>query len=448
MALGNLLDTLGNFIKPRSIGMSGVVAATLFSKLKGLESDAEGIDAIANIFDRSLAPLHYLARGALNFVFNNVTFIRVGDSTKSMQSSEWQTYDKLIFEQLNIIYYNNADPSQTAYDWLNNIDQNTFNQCIENCTGIGGDRTIIEFSLGLNDYTYYGNTVDSKPQVKQILIDSINAIKLAKPKAYIYLASPHYAQNNGRKQVLGEVYKEIANEMNLFLVDGQAIPIGSTYDYNNTDYYNDGTHLNQFGMLRLNYYILNKILPIDVLKCIDVNEYILPQETGNLALGLPIKVGLWNTGVDYFDVIFNSNSNYRWIEVPIISPEITQRMKFKHQGNRNQIFFVYLDDTVERITSSLQSDGSNAFFVPHNVKTLYVNLSTDGSNYDLLNDVPIIEYYLRDRPFIPYTELVQGFKSNLSYSRERNGRLVDDYGFYGKENQSLTIDINNKMKWA
>lgn len=413
-----------------------------------LQSNADKIDAVVNVASSNLSEIHQISRQAVNGVNDNVTFIRIGDSTRSMLSSEWQTYDELIFKQLNMSYYNNADPAQTADDWLNNIDQNTLNQFIENCSGVDGEDTIVEFSLGLNDYTSYGDTPTVKPQVKQILLDCVDAIFQAKPKVKLYLSSPHYAQDEDRRVCLDEVYHEIADERNLFLVDGLAIPIGPEYDFENTDYYNDETNLNQFGMLSLNFYILSKILPLDVVKVIEFSEYTLPQSTGNLADGIPVSIGLWESGDDYYDTSLNTDTEHRYIAVPIPVANIAFQMKFKHAGSSSEVFIKYEDDSVVQITPSSLVNGYYPFFCPAGVKEIYINISTEGTTYDALNDIPELLYSLRDRPFISYDELTKNFKSNITHTRFRDGKLIDDYGFVGKVGQSLIIDANNKMKWS
>lgn len=412
-------------------------------KLAAIASSAILLDAVGNVVNPLLAPIHQTARRAANYVNNNTNFVRIGDSTKSMLGSEWQFHDELLFSQINIAYYNNASPSQTAYDWLNNIDQNTFAQFLANCRGIDGEDTIVEFSLGLNDFTAYGNTPTVKPQVKQILLDSINAILTAKPKVKLYLASPHYAQNEYRRICLDEVYKEIAIEKNLYLVDGLKFPIGPTFNYNNTDLYYDGTHLNQFGSLSLNFRILNEILPLDVLKCIEFSEYEIPQLEGNLALGTTLLTGI------YTNLALNSNANYRHIaiDVPINSKPF--KMKFKHKGNRNQIHVLLQDNTLLQVTpNSLDANGYYPFFCPIGVKKIYVNITTDYSAYSLLTDTIEVLYNLNIRPFIPYSELTANFKSNITHTNLRRGIQIDNYGKTGTIGQMLKVDSNNMMKWS
>jgi hypothetical protein len=57
MAWGNFIDSLGNFFKPRSIGISSAAALSLFEKLNGLQSDAVGIDNATNKVNSNTAQL-------------------------------------------------------------------------------------------------------------------------------------------------------------------------------------------------------------------------------------------------------------------------------------------------------------------------------------------------------------------------------------------------------
>lgn len=410
---------------------------TTWDDFDGLESSASEINAVSNVIDSRLAPIHTIVRKAANGTIDAI-IIRTSDSTKSTKASEWKIYDPIFYSQLNLSYFNNAAPSQTAEGWKNNTAVNKLSEAISNSKGTDGENTILEFSMGLNDFTTYGNTVAAKDQTKESIKTAIQAYQMAKPKAIVYLVSPNNAGNEARHDTLRDIYSELSIELNLFLVDGLAVT--STLDYNLTDYYLDTTHMNQYGMLRQQMYILNKIVPIDIIKNIKFGEYTLPPTSAELAQ-TPLLIGLWSVSTG----AWSANTNYRALPKINVVPDF--RLDVTHKGNRTD--FVWYDINGNYLSKGFPSSLTNGYvYVPYNAYFLGVNISTDGSNYDLLNDVPTLKYHFNPK-HITHKELVSGFISNIAYnSKDSNGITYDSYGKIGTVGQTLTIDANSKMKWA
>jgi hypothetical protein len=408
-----------------------------YKNLNGLKSSASEIDAVANVVNPLLAPIHKLLRESANGI-SDVVIIRTGDSTRSTIQSEWQIYDPIFFNQLGLTYYNNAAPSQTALGWMNNTAINKLSEAIANSKGVDGENTILEFSMGLNDYTFYGNTTAGKAQTKDAIKNAIQAYQIAKPKAIVYLVSPNNAGNDGRRNTLRDIYSELAIELNLFLVDGLAVT--SMLDYNSTDYYIDTTHMNQYGMLRQQMYILNKICPLDLIKNIKFGEYVLPPTNTELA-ETPLLIGLWSVATG----AFSSNSNYRALKKIPVVPNF--RLNVTHKGNRTD--FIWYDINGNFLFKGFPSGLTNGVaYIPYNAYFLAVNISTEGATYDALNDTPTLKYHFNAK-HITHKELVNGYNSNITYlTKDNNGITYDSYGKTGAIGEFLKIDSNNKMKWS
>lgn len=427
-------------------GDKGDIGLTGAKGDKGDIPDISFLDSFRNVINPLLAKIHQKVRRTF-YGLDDSVFTRVGDSTRSSLPSEWQIHDGMIFPQINFTYFNNAYPSQTALGWMNNTAVNKISEAIANSKGADGENTILEFSMGLNDYTYYkalyNTTADRKLHTKAAIKDAIQAFLTAKPKALVYLVSPNYAQNDERRVLLNEIYQEISVELNLFLVNGWDVT--QSLDYTSTNWYLDETHLNQYGSLRQNFYILNKIIPADIIKHIEFSEYQLPYTNENLALSSSVKAGLYLDGG-----AFNSNATYRYIDISITPDAIKRRMDITHSGNRNEIYFfdsnnVYL--LKDGRSADTYADGSRLVYVPANAAKMIINISTTGATYDALNEQVIAKFH-KNSVHYSYKEITAGFKCGFTHTTRRNGIEIDGYGNIGKVGESLKIDVNGRMKWT
>lgn len=389
-------------------------------------------DAIQSInaIDRELAPIYRLFREANNGR-KDVVYAVVSDSTRSIDSSEWELLYPKYINQTGVTYFNNADPSQTVFDWMNNTDQNTMQQLIDASLGAEGEDTIVEFSMGLNDYTLYGNKADAKTSIK----NGIVAYLTAKPKAKLFLVSPNWADNEGRRIALQEIYSELAVELDLLLLDGH-IPTESLNL--SADYYLDGTHPNPMGASRFLYWILNQIVPTDVIKNITIEEYTKPVTTA------PLNSSIILNGLYDGSGVFFSNANYRCLEL-ISLPEEPRRIDVSHGGNRSDVFF--FDENDNLIAKKFISSSSGYVYPPLGSKTMAVNISSDGTSWDALSITPKVIYYVLPAYF-SFKELTNFYKNKLYCTPFKYGILVDSYLKIGTNGQTLTIDSSNKMKWS
>lgn len=361
----------------------------------------------------------------------DVLFATFGDSTRSMLQSEWGKYYPQQLEKLGLTYFQNAYPSQTAHNWQNNIGNATIQQLIDASLGEDGEDTIVECSIGLNDFTQLGGKAEAKDSIKNAILK----YQLAKPKAVIFLVSPNYAGNEARRIALKEIYEELSIELNLPLVDGH-IP---TIDLNlSLDYYYDTTHMNPFGCLRLRNYILEQIVPFELKQLLEFTEYDLPSNLGELSTQ-EVRNGLYNS-IGTFDV----SPNYRSIApYPVKEGYIIQ---VSHNGNRNRtVFFDKNGDLINRVSRTPKG----LILVPKGAIEARTNISTSGSEWDALNETPSVKYYQNEpRNFIPMIEINKGLNLQIKTNRFKDDRLIDYYGSNGAIGESLKIDSEGKSKWS
>lgn len=404
---------------------------TTWDDFDGLEASAKKIDAVSNVIDSRLAPIHKLFREANNGL-KNVIYAVTGDSTRSIDSSEWELLYPKYINQTGVTYFNNADPSQTVFDWMNNTDQNTMQQLIDATVGTDGENTIIEFSMGLNDYTLYGNKADAKTSIK----NGIVAYLEQKPKANLFLVSPNWADNEGRRTALKEIYDELADELDLFLLDGH-IPTESLAL--STDYYLDVTHPNPFGAMRILYWIFNSVIPNDVIRSMTIEEYTKPRVTDALNTST-ILAGLYDG-----NGIFFANASYRCLEKFTLL-ENQRRVNVYHGGNRTDVFFYNASGSL--ISKLFATSANNGYvYPPENAVTMAVNITTAGATWDALAIPPSIKYYLYSTTYFTFKELTSWQKNKLYCTPLKYGIIVDSYQNVGILGQTLTIDSSNKMKW-
>jgi hypothetical protein len=184
---------------------------------------------------------------------NGGQYIIVGDSTRA--KSEYQGHyiynnisSYLSNYNVNTILLAKAghtakelielESSPTIMDIINNIPEN-------------GDESIVDISLGINDYW---NGYDIKSNISRI----IEKIKEAKPKTSILLTLPNKAYNNKiMNEYISREYLIIANKYNLVLID--AMPDNVGYEWYRDDGF--GVHLKKIGQEYQADKILKKILP-------------------------------------------------------------------------------------------------------------------------------------------------------------------------------------------
>ncbi len=222
----------------------------------------------------------------------DVTYICVGDSTRALTTTPEGkiNHSDNIFKDINaqlqnynVTSYLDAQGGLTfkgylgrgAYledsrDWINI--QNTINKIPAD-----GYTTIVDISLGVNDLSgldqiypykeypsYYNNDYYFfRNEIKNLLLETIQDIRNAKPKVKIMLTTPNpmrdWPEGAGIYQ---RVYREVAQEEHIPLANfvDEIMPAAGTTAFKN--WYLDNIHFNtSVGLPQVSNFILGKILP-------------------------------------------------------------------------------------------------------------------------------------------------------------------------------------------
>lgn len=406
-------------------------------ELSQINSSASEIDAVANTINPLLAPIHKLFRESANSINTNVKYCVVGDSTRNNTFNEMIAYYTSQMEKINVEVYNNAASGQSGYDWAYNVDSTTLNQLL---TFIGNneENCIIEFSHGINDY----KNGATQEQVKTWLRYGLTQLITAKPKVKIILCTPINTAGTDRNSVLKTIYQELASELNLPLIDC-TIPTAVGTIQGNSNYYQDGTHPNKFGSRRIVNYILDKLLPIELLSIVTIENYnIVAPPSYPLSATIEIDK-YWETVTG---VPLNATNWRRLTEIPV-EPNFV--VKITHKGNRNDNIYMNAQGALVSIDRPTVTNHVRYSTIPADGWLLRINLSSQGTTYDALADTPMVEYYDPSQDlYLTIEDINSGLNIRNILNQFRDGILVDDYGKIGTSGQSLKIDSNGKMKWT
>ena len=222
-----------------SILVSGMLTASI--TVADTQSVAVKLDAIRNLMD-----------AAANGTNTNVTYILFGDSTRDSDKAGQEFIYGKHLAQVNVKYVHNARSGLQAYQWIRNtVPAASLQKAIDNTEG-EGENTIMEFSLGINDFNAFGEA-----KTKTNIIESLEAYITAKPKAHIVLIVP-VSHNTAFQKKWPVLYTQIAEQFDLPLLNKERV-LYSAFNDQYDRYYYDGTHPCFFGAMRLTRYILESI---------------------------------------------------------------------------------------------------------------------------------------------------------------------------------------------
>lgn len=408
-------------------------------KLAEITSSAILLDAVANAISPLLAPIHKLFRESANGINTDVTGIVAGDSTNSIDYAKFQEYYKKQFRKLGVTYFDNSYSGQKGANWLNNIGNNTIQQAINASTGIDGVNTILIYSFGINDY----DGINTEADIKNIVKTGIQAYLTAKPKANVIMLRPNRTSSNTRDTWLGNIYTQVAQELNLFLVDAYSITANK---WGNPLYYFDTTHPNKWGARAIMNNTFAKIVPLDLM-----NKLTLEEEDGtnidwsSYCLKANVIVGYYAAATGIFSS--GSTTSRCLEEIQLNGGEV---LVLSHQGER--VNFIYMDVSGAYIYVNNPTPTNKTLIstAPENARSVRINITSgNGAAYDLLNDIPTLHKQTINNNI--YCDLrtinAQQVLPNMVITT-RKGITVDNYGKIGVAGQSLKIDANNKMKWS
>ena len=383
---------------------------------KGTPSNSTGADLAASVNAlrnaRDNSDIAVLLRKAVSGEAS-VNYVVSGDSTRDSNRGLLQHYYKNQLAKINVQLDYNAESGQSGYHWAYNVDETTVDQAIALIPGTGSN-TILELSLGINDY----KATDRQPdfdylnpahiaQIKADLQTGITALITAKPALHLVLAAPVFTAYDQRNIDLPLMYQQLSTENNLPLIESDYImePV-----HPSPDFYDDTTHPSENGSKRLCNHILNQLLPTDLATILTLGDAGLtaPPQAGNLN-SPTIEVGYWSTTTGGP----NSNASWRRLadRIPVVPGMV---MRIAHQGSRNDCLTYDANDVyIGKVTMTVVG-GYLHFITGDSVYFLRVNLQfEDLIAYDALNDLPSVIYRVPDSNSLTSDQINSGSPVSL-----------------------------------
>jgi hypothetical protein len=315
-------------------------------------------------------------------------YIVTGDSTRNDRSYavidhipaimiEYYRYQLTKIHSTALTVFNNSISGSTATHWLDNTGTAKLNDALAQISGTGAN-SILEFSLGINDWTLSQNYFTNKTLINACL----DALLAAKADLAILLVSPvRTSEFNGRPFYLEALYKEIAHERQLPLISGYKLMDDV---YSATGPYNtDQIHPNEWGRKRVVDGVLNGILPESLFNEVTLEDRLI--SSNNLAG--PIIVGkLWNTGTGVQQVSAD------WRSLPEITVYGATNLNITHLGNQLGVVCMDAGGTfIKNCTLDQTPTFPNyTATLPYNTHTVRINISNEGVTYDARNDHPSV----------------------------------------------------------
>lgn len=281
------------------------------------------------------SPIRHLLYQASAGLNSDVQYIVSGDSTRDNSFSRSIPYYAAQFRKINVELVDNAHSGQKAKYWENNEVSPTVNEAIAATTGTGKN-TILELSLGHNDWV----RENTKASLKPILQRGIDTYLNAKPDAHIYLVPPVPSGTPSSEKIFREIYQELADENQLPLVDS-APPLEKRVDEKGRDFYIDGLHPNSRGSRILIDYLFSQIM----------TDFTL-EKARTIYDDKPSDDELWRTeylapGRYIYVKTGEYNSNNAFTATDFIPVEYGGTYFFKWRGNRTSL--VYYDENKKPI---------------------------------------------------------------------------------------------------
>ena len=199
---------------------------------------------------------------------SNLTYICVGDSTRSTQDSP------RLFKRLSLALKNHgvktellAKSGYKLSEFINKNNGPNYLKVIDKIPN-NGESTIVDMSLCINDLWDFATPEDEKESIqnrlKSDLIRAMNLIKAKKPKTIFIFTSPNPMQiwDEGT-EIYMEVYRELSSELKIPFIDyydNVFVYFDSTQK--RKMYRNGGTdkiHYSDFGQLEMADYIIEQL---------------------------------------------------------------------------------------------------------------------------------------------------------------------------------------------
>lgn len=337
-------------------------------------------------------------------------YVIVGDSTRDRPPNDSMQYYADQLSKIGWVVTDSAQAGMSTIEWNTEVKYPSSLQACISATPNTGLNTIMEYSLGIN------NGATDAPAKKAEILDGINQYMAAKPDALVFLVSP-VGTIEGR-QFWTDIYTEIADELNLFMVDGSRLLNDVATD---DEFMDDGTHPNKYGSRRFINGIFSQMLPPTCALAVDMIDEGIdgsadPVET-------PYETSFINANYRTTDGTLNNNNAYRALDLLPVTE--AQELYITHGGNQHTA--VFFDESMVFVGSETLSHRFGEYYrvtAPATARFIGINVH-QGFDYNFDYTVVVRDKDMPDR-FIFQKEINKNLTIALPYtinnSLDANGR--------------------------
>lgn len=221
---------------------------------------------------------------------NPKKFIMVTDSIwdKPLMVIEGQIKKNMLELGIDQVYFATRSTSNSFEFMTGKHVGDSLLAVAEQCLGDGGEDTIIQWSLGINDVGFadkvYNYDLDFAPAEKRI-IAAIDYLKALKPNVKIIFVSAPCSYIQSFNEGFERMYKNIASKFDSPFVSGydalKGVRRATQHTNPNSNFFLDGLHPSEAGLLRFWNYIMMNIVPEFYLKKITPFQYTTPVASPN-----------------------------------------------------------------------------------------------------------------------------------------------------------------------
>ncbi len=359
-------------------------------------------------------------------------YIVTGDSTRNNTFNNMITYYTEQLSKIGITVINDAKSGLKTSEWAANTYPATCLQHAIDSTPGTGSKTIMEFSLGVND-----DVSGYKAGIKA----AIQSYLTAKPDATVFIVGTVTYSNPTAMNTKDTEIRALATELGLKYISGMD---ATSAVYGDPKYYFDITHPNENGSKRIVNYIMSEVLPVEL--CIAMS---ISNSTQGLApsgnVSTTIESNFWKVA----DGTPQIDPTWRRLQAITVEPNFSMLITTK--GDYIASWQPVLDSSGAFLAKIKPVATGNpdeyTFTIPTGGVTLLLNISNNGAVYDALSDTITLKYVTQTNSYMTQQEINAGLSISLPIISPQQG-LVDDNGSTGSSGQVPTAQGGNRWLWS
>ncbi len=351
--------------------------------------------------EKILQRIQTMFLSAATGVNTDISYYVVGDSTRDNSYSRMMDYYyPYMLGKVGVNLFDWARSGHSAQEWHTNASEPSVDDFLLSIAGNEAN-TIVEFSMGLNDFS---DAVGTDAEIKAIVGQDIRACLdvFVQNNLTFFLVTPVWTlTNTSRNEVLTELYRELALEYRVPLIDVHN-PLRIVYDHVNgvvdeSKFYHDGTHQWPSGSMRIVNTIFGVLLPPILYNQMSLdNDYLYVPETASPVF---INGSFWRTS----DGAVSNNSDWTRLEEISVIEGSTLTLD-NPNGTRDSGVFVDGGGSVVSVADFTLNSATGNFelLVPTGAVGLRLNVDDAGQTVTTIqNGFTLINAVLKSYKSVP-----------------------------------------------